>query len=170
MPDPISIIELLVGPTYEGQYLSHFFVFHPKVRVRDNLLAAVFNEQKISLGDLVKRSLAGERKFTLEVPVKTVIDLIASGKVPPRPKVRLESHVPAAQVNLTSTQILLLMHVADGLSNREIGECLGLSENAVKSRLHVLFKKIKVFNRLEAALFTAHYLQKGAAARQYLSE
>jgi len=51
--------------------------------------------------------------------------------------------------------------VADGLSNPEIGERLGLSENTVKFHVQHLFEKLGVKNRTEAAL---RYPRSGASS------
>jgi DNA-binding CsgD family transcriptional regulator len=43
--------------------------------------------------------------------------------------------------------------VADGLTNREIAECLGISEGTVKAHLGRAFKRIGVKGRTQAALW-----------------
>jgi DNA-binding NarL/FixJ family response regulator len=56
---------------------------------------------------------------------------------------------------LTEGQLVLLRHVADGLSNREIARRVHLSENTVKSKLQEIFRRMEVRNRTEAALRAA---------------
>jgi len=59
---------------------------------------------------------------------------------------------------LTSRQIEILAQVAVGASNDEIAERLNISSHTVKTHLYNVFKKIKVTNRLQAALWAAKHL------------
>ncbi|MGB6379876.1 MAG: response regulator transcription factor [Syntrophobacteria bacterium] len=59
---------------------------------------------------------------------------------------------------LTSRQIEILAQVAVGASNDEIAEKLCVSPHTVKTHLYNVFKKIKVANRLQAALWAAKHL------------
>ncbi len=59
---------------------------------------------------------------------------------------------------LTQRQIQVLAQVAVGASNDEIAEKLCVSPHTVKTHLYNIFKKIKVTNRLQAALWAAKHL------------
>ena len=59
---------------------------------------------------------------------------------------------------LTSRQIGVLALVAVGATNDEIAEKLCVSPHTVKTHLYNIFKKIKVTNRLQAALWAAKHL------------
>ncbi len=59
---------------------------------------------------------------------------------------------------LTSRQIEILAQVAVGASNDEIADRLNISSHTVKTHLYNIFKKIKVTNRLQAALWAAKHL------------
>ena len=59
---------------------------------------------------------------------------------------------------LTSRQIEVLAQVAVGASNDEIADRLSISSHTVKTHLYNVFKKIKVANRLQAALWAAKHL------------
>ena len=59
---------------------------------------------------------------------------------------------------LTSRQIGVLALVAVGATNDEIAERLCVSPHTVKTHLYNVFKKIKVTNRLQAALWAAKHL------------
>jgi LuxR family transcriptional regulator of csgAB operon len=59
---------------------------------------------------------------------------------------------------LTSRQIEILAQVAVGASNEEIADRLNISSHTVKTHLYNVFKKIKVTNRLQAALWAAKHL------------
>ncbi|MDW7981643.1 MAG: response regulator transcription factor [Thermomicrobium sp.] len=56
-------------------------------------------------------------------------------------------------VRLTRRETQLLQLVASGLSNKEIAEALCLAESTVKNRLSLLFDKIGVKDRTQAAIF-----------------
>lgn len=54
---------------------------------------------------------------------------------------------------LTTREIQLLRLVASGLSNKEIADTLGLAESTVKNRLSLLFEKLGVKDRTQAAIY-----------------
>lgn len=54
---------------------------------------------------------------------------------------------------LTDREISLLQLVATGLSNKEIATELGLAESTVKNRLSILFQKLDVKDRTQAAIY-----------------
>lgn len=62
---------------------------------------------------------------------------------------------------LTERELDILRLVAQGLDNNEIGAELGLSEKTVRNRLTVIFEKLHVNNRTQAALYA---LRKGFAS------
>lgn len=58
----------------------------------------------------------------------------------------------AAEDDLTTREHQILEHLAGGMSNREIGEKLFLSEKTVKHYMTNILQKLQVRNRVEAAL------------------
>jgi DNA-binding NarL/FixJ family response regulator len=54
---------------------------------------------------------------------------------------------------LTETEIKILQHVSAGMSNKEIANQMSLAESTVKNRLSVLFEKIGVLDRTQAAIY-----------------
>jgi DNA-binding NarL/FixJ family response regulator len=70
---------------------------------------------------------------------------------------------PGADLSVLSTQERrVLALVADGLTNKQVGEQLGLSENTVKNYLVNVFEKLQVKRRAQAA---AIYVQQSGAGR-----
>ena len=51
----------------------------------------------------------------------------------------------------------ILSHVADGLTNKEIGEALGLAEKTVKNYVSTILGKLEVTRRAEAAAYLARH-------------
>jgi len=62
---------------------------------------------------------------------------------------------------LTERELDILRLVAQGLDNNDIGDQLGLSEKTVRNRLTVIFEKLHVNNRTQAALYA---LRQGLAS------
>jgi DNA-binding NarL/FixJ family response regulator len=54
---------------------------------------------------------------------------------------------------LTETELKILQRVSAGMSNKEIATRLSLAESTVKNRLSVLFEKIGVLDRTQAAIY-----------------
>ena len=54
---------------------------------------------------------------------------------------------------LTEREVSMLQLVANGLSNKEIASELGLAESTVKNRLSILFQKLNVKDRTQAAIY-----------------
>lgn len=67
-------------------------------------------------------------------------------------------HVVAKNGNelLTERQKSIVALVAEGLSNREIAQQLGLSEHTVKNYLFRIFDKLGVSNRAELIIYALH--------------
>jgi len=51
---------------------------------------------------------------------------------------------------LTKQQYIILQQLAEGLQNKEIADRLGISERTVKQHNHSIYKRLQVFNRVEA--------------------
>ena len=58
----------------------------------------------------------------------------------------------AKRYGLTPAQVRVLEHLAEGNTNRQIAELLGLSEGTVKIHVSAIMKALNVNNRAEAAL------------------
>jgi DNA-binding NarL/FixJ family response regulator len=70
---------------------------------------------------------------------------------------RMSDHGGSANIHnvagLTDREIDLLRLVASGQSNKEIAQSLDLAESTVKNRLSILFQKLDVKDRTQAAIY-----------------
>ena len=55
-------------------------------------------------------------------------------------------------VNLSAREREALAHLAQGLTNREIAESLGISVHTVNRHVQQIFAKLNVRNRVQAAI------------------
>lgn len=117
---------------------------------------------------LISALKAGARAYILKgVPARELLRILRSvsngeSYVPPAlaASLLLEIHEPAAQTRkqdhpieeLTQREREILENLAAGLSNKEIGEKLFLSEKTVKHYMTNILQKLQVRNRVEAAL------------------
>jgi RNA polymerase sigma factor (sigma-70 family) len=118
---------------------------------------------------LIKALKIGSRAFILKgVAARELIRIlhaVAAGEsyVPPAlaASLLLEMHEPEARARresqnpineLTEREREILENLAGGLSNKEIGEKLYLSEKTVKHYMTNILQKLQVRNRVEAAL------------------
>lgn len=58
----------------------------------------------------------------------------------------------SAAHELSSRELLVLAKVADGLSNKQIGSKLGISDKTVRNHLSRIFKKLDAGNRTQAVM------------------
>ena len=70
---------------------------------------------------------------------------------------REASPPPRAQFGLTPRELEITSAIVSGLSNKEIAQKFGLSEDTVKHHLTNIFDKVGASNRLELALFAVHH-------------
>ena len=59
--------------------------------------------------------------------------------------------------NLTSQEMRILVHVAEGQTNREIGYALGLSERTVRNYVSSILSKLNLISRAQAAAYAARH-------------
>jgi DNA-binding NarL/FixJ family response regulator len=64
---------------------------------------------------------------------------------------------PAAISNLTSREHEILLLLAAGMTNKQIGSALHITENTVKKHVHHGMTKLSAANRVEAALLVSRY-------------
>lgn len=89
-----------------------------------------------------------ERSLSLEEFKSSLIGLAGGGNVS---AARRPEH--SKTVSLTNRESQLVTLLAQGLKNKEIGACLGISEGTVRIYLSKLFAKIGARDRFEVAVF-----------------
>jgi DNA-binding NarL/FixJ family response regulator len=57
-----------------------------------------------------------------------------------------------ASVDLTARQIEILTHAARGMSNREIGRALGISEKTARNHMYTILRKLATGDRTRAVV------------------
>jgi DNA-binding NarL/FixJ family response regulator len=77
---------------------------------------------------------------------------VAQGNIRIEPEL-MDAIIMAKTVKLTKRESELVMLVAQGLKNKEIGAELNITENTVKAYLSRLFQKLNVKDRLDLALY-----------------
>jgi DNA-binding NarL/FixJ family response regulator len=99
-------------------------------------------------------------KNTESGPLLATIRAVHAGtyQLPPAIATRLAQHRAAPELSPRELEVLLL--IVKGQSNKEIGATLGLAENTVKNHVKMIFEKLGVADRTQAAT-TA--LQRGLA-------
>jgi two-component system, NarL family, response regulator LiaR len=101
------------------------------------------------------RSYPGELYGGLLALIFTVVGVYVGLRwTRPKPAAAAAKHVPAEEtlkgLGITPREYEILVHIAQGLSNREIGEKLFVSENTVKTHSSRLFDKMDVSRRTQA--------------------
>ena len=117
-----------------------------------------FVSKGVDGSDLVasaRRVLAGERHVSPELAARLIED-------DPNPALPAANHRDPVQLpSLTTRERQILDLLREGLSNLEIAESIGLSENTVKHYMTPLLHKLGVRNRTEAALLARNNTRTG---------
>ncbi len=101
------------------------------------------------LASVVRRAVAGEVYVSPSIAAEMLVSL-TQGKAPD----------PLQELTDREREILAL--IGTGLTNREIGERIFLSEKTIKHYVTNILQKLQVRSRVEAALLASH---RGLAAR-----
>ncbi|MBB5057104.1 DNA-binding CsgD family transcriptional regulator [Granulicella aggregans] len=117
----------------------HFLVLEHSVAIYGVLIAILFAGAGIWLGT------------KLLAPRERIVDRIVeiTTPAPPAPSATPEDNI-RERLGITRRELEILEHVARGLSNREIGEALFVSENTVKTHCSRVFDKLGARRRTEA--------------------
>ena len=89
---------------------------------------------------------------------EAVVDSAIASRLLAELRAEAKTSAEAAEDNLTERDIEILRLLAKGLSNQEIADQFALAEKTVRNRLSLIFRRLHLKNRTEAALYA---LQKG---------
>lgn len=117
----------------EYQYFVHAY----PTEIYGGLVAAIFAALGVFLG--LRWARSRERVVIQEVRVPETVPFVLDAG---RPK----------ELGITPREHEILGLIAEGLSNREIGERIFVSENTVKTHSSRLFEKLGVNRRVQAVL------------------
>jgi DNA-binding CsgD family transcriptional regulator len=122
-----------------------YLVLEHSLEIYGGIVAAIFSALGIWLGLRLTRShetvVVREVPVPVEVPVRV---LVHAGGPFERNEAQLEL------LGITPRELEILESMAAGLSNREIGERLFVSENTVKTHAARLFDKLSARRRTQA--------------------
>ena len=126
----------------------HFVVLEHSVAIYGVLIAILFAAAGIWLGT---RLLAPKERIVERIEHR-VVDRIVEVPTPPPtiPATVAPDDTARARLGITRRELEILELVARGLSNREIGETLFVSENTVKTHCSRAFAKLDARRRTEA--------------------
>jgi two-component system NarL family response regulator len=104
--------------------------------------------------DITRALKAGAKAFVLkditaDALIACIHDVLA-GKTYLAPSAAAKLAEGLAHVQVTPRELSTLRHMAEGKSNKEIANTLGISERTVKTHLGHLFEKLGVTSRTEA--------------------
>jgi DNA-binding CsgD family transcriptional regulator len=120
-----------------------FLVLEHSLEIYGGIVALVFSALGIWLGLKLTRPRETVVVREVHVPVEVPVEVPVAG-----PFVRDDARLQ--QLGITARELEILEAMAAGLSNREIGERLFVSENTVKTHAARLFDKLQARRRTEA--------------------
>src|ERR1700761_6561479 len=121
----------------------HFVVLEHSIAIYGVLIAILFAGAGIWLGT---RLLAPQERIR-----ERIVDRVVEVPVPAAPTANLApTDTVRERLGITRRELEILELVARGLSNREIGETLFVSENTVKTHCSRAFDKLGARRRTEA--------------------
>jgi len=115
----------------------HFVVLQHSVAIYGVLIAILFAGAGIWLGT------------RLFAPRERIVEVEIAAPAPPAPNF-VADDTARERLGITRRELEILVLVARGLSNREIGETLFVSENTVKTHCSRAFDKLGARRRTEA--------------------
>ena len=119
-----------------------FLVIEHSIEIYGALIAALFAALGIWLGLKLTRKE--------EVVVLKEVEVVKEVPVPMMSEPFTVNEAQQRQLGITKRELEILTLIADGLSNREIGDKLFVSENTVKTHSSRLFDKLGAKRRTQA--------------------
>ena len=147
MKKTVLLYGLLAGVLITALQLVEYryLVLEHSIEIYGGIVALIFSGLGIWLGLKLTRT----REVVREVPVVVEVPVTVEVPVPvPGPFQRNQARLE--QLGITPRELEILEALAAGLSNREIGERLFVSENTVKTHTARLFDKLSAKRRTQA--------------------
>lgn len=116
--------------------------------VKKGVRGIFYNDDPLAnLSKGVQAILNGELWFSRKDLMKCILDTNSDSQM-----------AMELKASLTNREREILILIASGINNSQIAENLNISRNTVKTHLYNIYNKIKVPNRLQAALWAAKHL------------
>jgi DNA-binding NarL/FixJ family response regulator len=116
--------------------------------VKKGVRGIFYNDDPLAnLAKGVPAILNGELWFSRKDLMKCILDSNSDNKM-----------AMELKASLTTREREILILIASGINNSQIADNLNISRNTVKTHLYNIYNKIKVPNRLQAALWAAKNL------------
>lgn len=131
MACPATVIVMLTGSDDKDKLLAAL-----KAGARGYVLKGVSAKE---LASVVRSAMAGEVYVSPSIATEMLVSLT-------------QGHAPDPLQELTERERDILALIGNGLTNREIGERLFLSEKTIKHYVTNILQKLQVRSRVEAAL------------------
>jgi len=87
---------------------------------------------------------------------EAIIDAAIAGRVMAELRAEITPPRPSTKEPLAERDVEILRLLAQGHSNQEIADQLSISEKTVRNRLSLVFRRLHLKNRTEAALYAMH--------------
>jgi len=100
------------------------------------------------LFDMLRRVMCHETPLSPGIAERLIADLRTGRPPDPQPTATPGPHAP-----ITARELEVLTLVAEGLSNKEIGKALWITEGTVKNHVHNALEKLQLSNRIQAAAY-----------------
>lgn len=146
-PD-VTVLALRMPDSCALDVLGDYFAERPKARIV--ILAERAGDAEISKA--LKKGAAGYicKDATPEELIDAVRTVAAGRKyIPKEVAAVLSEHLGSEELTRTETRVLQM--IVGGMSNKEIGFALDVTENTVKSHIRRVFEKLGVSDRTSAA-------------------
>lgn len=100
------------------------------------------------VADAIRAVVTGRSLLSPQMATKLIAEFAALAQ-----RAEGEGGGAAGGPRLTARELEVLRHVAEGQSNREIAEVLGISENTVKNHVRNILEKLHLHSRMEAVMY-----------------
>lgn len=138
-------------------------LLYPEIKI---LILTTFNDDQYIFEALKNGASGYLLKTTPPKEIIEAIEMVNNGNMLIHPAVaskvtamlQKEEKSDFSMFNLTETEIKIMKHISEGLTNKEIAEAIFLSEGTVKNKITDILTKLSLRDRTQIAIF---YLKKG---------